>query len=81
MWSDEKDKEVLYHRAIQESYRILGSESRDRIGWTREEIIAASGMEEAAFRETYLDFLEGKFFSVLVPLTPPVHGVFFVNLS
>lgn len=59
MWSDEKDEERLYQRAIQESYRILGKDGRDRRGWTREEMIEASGLSEPDFRSTYLDFLEG----------------------
>ena len=60
MWNSGSDEDRLYHRAIEESYRILGSKGRDRKGWTREEMIAESGMSESAFTHTYLDFLEGK---------------------
>lgn len=59
MWSDDTNEERLYHRVIQESFKILGAERRDRRGWTREEMMEASGMSREAFSQTYLEFLEG----------------------
>ncbi|ORX33774.1 ribosomal protein S5 domain 2-type protein [Kockovaella imperatae] len=48
----------LYEKALGEVDRVLGNGYKGTQGWTREDMLAASGMEEAAFRETFLEFLE-----------------------
>ena len=52
-------EEELYTKALGEVDRVLGL-GKGETGWTREEMIAASGMDEASFRETFLEFLESE---------------------
>lgn len=47
----------LYEHALKDLPKVLGQEGRAEQGWTREEMVAASGMSAEDFQKTYLDFI------------------------
>lgn len=53
----EASVEDLCRRALADLPAVLGKDGRDKTGWTREEMIEASGMTAEAFTETYLEFI------------------------
>jgi galactokinase len=48
----------LLERGLKEAEKVLSVEGRGETGWTREEMIQASGMSPEEFTKTYLEFLE-----------------------
>lgn len=70
MWADgcgekssgfEDREEELLTSALREIGDILGADGKMEKGWTREEMIEASGMSKEDFTSTFLDFLESRF--------------------
>jgi len=59
-WSQGGDEVMVHEKAISCLKDTLGQDGRDVRGWTREEMIEASGMGEQDFTHTYLDFLESE---------------------
>jgi hypothetical protein len=60
MWRPGKvDDEAagVLEEAVTAAEKVLGAEGRGERGWTREEMMEASGMEEGEFDKTYLDFI------------------------
>lgn len=53
-------EEEAYHKVLGDIETVLGSEGRDEKGWAREEIIAASGMSEDQFANTFTKALTGE---------------------
>ncbi|KAL1411058.1 galactokinase [Vanrija albida] len=47
----------LFEKALAALPDVLGKNGRDIEGWTKDEMIAASGMSPEAFTETYLNFI------------------------
>jgi galactokinase len=62
------DEMGLLKRGMEEVKRVLGVEGRDKIGWTREQMVEASGLSEEEFKSLYLDFLESTSPHPLFPL-------------
>ncbi len=69
LWAESRDvksynaegrDEELLREALEEIEDILGPDGRKDSGWTREEMIQASGMSAEDFTSTYLDFLESE---------------------
>ena len=60
MWSEEKDQHALYESGLKEVDRVFGANGRGETGWTREEMIQASGMSKEDFTSTFLEFLESE---------------------
>ena len=54
------DEKVLYEKGLEEVDRVLGAQGKDTKGWTKEEMIEASGMNPDAFSKTFLQFLESQ---------------------
>lgn len=57
---DDEDAGVL-EEAVKEAEIVLGSGHKGKNGWTKEEMIEASGMGDGEFDKTYLDFLPSEF--------------------
>lgn len=58
--AEKGEEQQMYEEARADLQSALGTDERDKKGWTREEMIAVSGMSEHEFSETYLHFLEGE---------------------
>lgn len=56
MREKQSSEEEMYKRALGDLDRVLGADGHES-GWTKDEMVAASGMTPAAFEETYLDFI------------------------
>lgn len=57
LWAQSGSEVEVYERALKALPAVLGKDGRGERGWTREEMIEASGMSEEAFTKTYLDFV------------------------
>lgn len=57
LWAQQGTDAEMFAKALASIPAVLGADGRDKRGWTREEMIAASGMSEADFTKTYLDFV------------------------
>lgn len=52
--SSEKE---MYERALSDLDTVLGADGRASKGWSRDEMVSASGMSQPDFEKTYLDFI------------------------
>lgn len=53
----ETSEAAMYERALADLDTVLGADGRAEKGWSRDEMVAASGMSAADFEKTYLDFI------------------------
>lgn len=53
----ESSEAAMYERALADLDKVLGADGRAEKGWSREEMIAASGLSAPDFEKTYLDFI------------------------
>ena len=60
VWIPDCPDEEVYERALSQLDEVLGVDGRGEKGWTREEMIEASGMSASDFTATYLEFLESE---------------------
>ena len=60
MWAGKLSEDELYEKALLEVDRVLGPGDKGKRGWTMEEMIEASGMDEKSFSQTFLEFIESE---------------------
>jgi hypothetical protein len=53
-------EEEAYVKISKDIERVLGADGRDKQGWTKEDIIQASGMPEEQFNNTFTKTLQGE---------------------
>ena len=53
-------EEECFKRVLNDVEKVLAVDGRDEKGWTREEIVQASGMSQEDFDETFTKFIEGE---------------------
>jgi len=53
-------EEETYRRLLVDIEQVLGANGKAESGWTREEIVAGSGLSEEAFEEIFCRNLKGE---------------------
>ena len=52
-------EEETYHRLLRDIEEVLGADGKAEAGWTKEEIVQASGLSEDVFEEIFCRNMKG----------------------